>query len=134
MMVVLTLIVMYGIIGELTSPGAILPGVVGVIALVLLLYMAAVLPMNVAGLALIGVAIGLFIIDVFSPTYGILTGGGIVAIFVGEVKIFWSYDTFLGLLVGCVVRQRGGTGGCFMFHIREGLWGQRLMVQSRRGG
>jgi len=63
MMLVLTLIVMYGIIGEFTSPGAILPGVAGVIALVLLLYLATALPMNVAGLVLFGVAIALFLID-----------------------------------------------------------------------
>ena len=55
-MLILMLVVMYGVIGELTSPGAILPGVAGVIALVLLLYLASVLPMNVAGLALVGVA------------------------------------------------------------------------------
>ena len=48
-MFILMLVVIYGIIGELTSPGAILPGVAGVIALVLLLYMAAILPMNAPG-------------------------------------------------------------------------------------
>ncbi len=51
------LMVIYGIIGELSSPGAILPGVVGAIALVLVLYMSAMLPVNVAGLALIGLAV-----------------------------------------------------------------------------
>src|SRR6266851_3186942 len=54
LMLVLMLLTMYGIIGELTNPGAILPGVVGAIALVLVLYMATILPVNIAGLALIG--------------------------------------------------------------------------------
>src|SRR6185369_3796285 len=46
MMFVLMLMVIYGIIGELSNPGAILPGVVGAIALILVLYMSAVLPVN----------------------------------------------------------------------------------------
>ena len=53
-MFILMLIAIYGIIGEMTTPGAILPGVVGAIALVLALYMAAILPVNVTGLVLIG--------------------------------------------------------------------------------
>jgi len=87
-MLILMLVVMYGIIGEMTSPGAILPGVAGVIALLLLLYLASVLPMNVTGLALIGVAIGLFIIDAFAPTHGVLTAGGVIAFFLGTLMLF----------------------------------------------
>ena len=75
-MFVLLLIAMYGIVGELSSPGAILPGVVGAIAVILFLFMSATLPVNVAGLALIALAIALFVIDVFAPTHGVLTGGG----------------------------------------------------------
>src|SRR5262249_51904637 len=82
-MLVLMLAAIYGIIGELSSPGAILPGVVGAIALILALYMAAILPVNIAGLALIGLALALFIVDVFATTHGILTFGGIVSFFLG---------------------------------------------------
>src|SRR6185503_16365951 len=62
-MMMLMLITIYGIIGELSNPGAILPGVAGAIALVLLLYMATVIPMNIAGVALILLAVALFIAD-----------------------------------------------------------------------
>ena len=48
-MFILMLMAIYGIIGELSNPGAILPGVVGAIALILVLYMSAILPVNVAG-------------------------------------------------------------------------------------
>src|SRR4030095_6621612 len=65
-MFILMLIAIYGIIGELSNPGAILPGVAGVIAFVLALYMAAILPVNAAGLVLIALAIALFAIDVFT--------------------------------------------------------------------
>src|SRR5262249_57967539 len=77
-MFILMLIAIYGIIGELTTPGAILPGVVGAIALILALYLAAVFPVNVTGLALIALALMLFIFDVYAPTHGVLTIGGVI--------------------------------------------------------
>ena len=57
-MMILMLVAIYGIIGELSNPGAILPGVVGAIALILVLYMSTILPVNVAGLALIAPGVG----------------------------------------------------------------------------
>ncbi len=51
-MFILMLVVIYGFIGELSSPGAILPGVAGAIALLLVLYMSSILPVNVTGLVL----------------------------------------------------------------------------------
>ena len=70
-MFLLLLVAMYGIIGEITTPGAILPCVAGAIALLLALYMAAVLPVNVTGLLLIATAVALFIIDAYAPTHGL---------------------------------------------------------------
>src|SRR2546422_2123807 len=81
MMFVLMLMVIYGIIGELSNPGAILPGIVGAIALILVLYLSAILPVNAAGLALIGLALALFIVDVYASTHGVLTAGGLLASF-----------------------------------------------------
>jgi len=65
---ILMLIAMYGIIGELTTPAAILPGVVGAIALILALYLAAILPVNATGLALIALALMFFVFDIYAPT------------------------------------------------------------------
>ena len=73
LMMILMLVAIYGIIGELSNPGAILPGVVGAIALILVLYMSTILPVNIAGLALIGLAVVLFIVDIYAPTHGVLT-------------------------------------------------------------
>src|SRR5207244_13117405 len=86
-MFILMLVVIYGIIGELSSPGAILPGVAGAIALILVLYMSAILPVNTAGLALMGLAVVLFIVDVFAPTHGVLTAGGSVWLFLGGLRL-----------------------------------------------
>src|SRR5258708_12720406 len=86
------LVEVYGIIGECNRTGAIVPGVVGAIALLLALYMAAILPVNITGLLLIGLAIALFIIDIFAPTHGVLTTGGIVAFLIGSLMLFNRQD------------------------------------------
>ena len=96
-MYILLLIAIYGMIGEMNTPGAILPGVVGAMALLLALYMAAILPVNVTGLLLIGLAVALFMIDVFAPTHGVLTTGGIVAFLMGSLMLFNRQDPLFRL-------------------------------------
>src|SRR4030095_9414329 len=100
---ILMLAAMYGIIGELSNPGAILPGVVGAIALILLLYMSTVLPINVAGLALIGVAGVLFILDISAPSHGVLIFVGIVAFFLGALMLFNRADPVFRLSLGYII-------------------------------
>lgn len=87
-MLILTLIAIYGIVGEVTNPGAIIPGVAGVIALILLLYGVSSMPINVAGFLLIGLAIALFIAEAFTPSFGILLTGGAVSFFLGALMLF----------------------------------------------
>ena len=87
-MLILTLIAIYGIIGEVTNPGGIIPGVSGVIALILLLYGVAAMPINIAGFILIGLAILLFVAEAFTPAFGLLIGAGAVAFFLGALMLF----------------------------------------------
>jgi membrane-bound serine protease (ClpP class) len=77
-----------GIYFELSSPGAILPGVVGGISLLLALYAFSVLPVNLAGLALILFAVGLFIAEVKVASHGVLAVGGAVALVAGSLLLF----------------------------------------------
>jgi membrane-bound serine protease (ClpP class) len=77
-----------GIYFELSSPGAVLPGVVGGIALLLALYAFSVLPVNLAGLALIVFAIVLFIAEVKVVSHGVLAIGGAVALIAGSLLLF----------------------------------------------
>lgn len=85
---ILTLISIYGIVGEITNPGSIVPGMAGIIALILLLYGVAALPLNIAGFLLIGLAIILFILEAFTTTFGLLTAGGAVSFFLGAIMVF----------------------------------------------
>ncbi len=129
-MLILTLAAIYGIIGELSNPGAILPGVVGGIALILVLYMSAVLPVNIAGLAFIGLAMALFIIDVFAPTHGILTFGGIVAFFFGAVMLFNDAGPAFQLSLKYVISATVLTAAFFIFVVGAGLKAQFQPVKA----
>jgi membrane-bound serine protease (ClpP class) len=132
-MLVLMLVVMYGVIGELTSPGAILPGVAGVLALVLLLYLASILPMNLAGLALVAVAIGLFVVDLFAPSHGVLTGGGILAFFLGTFMLFDRDEPFLRLSLVWLVPATALTALFFLVIVAAGIRAQRLPARTGVG-
>ena len=125
-MFVLMLIAIYGLIGELTTPGAILPGIVGAIALILALYMSAILPVNVAGLLLIGLAVCLFVVDVFAPTHGILTGGGIVSFLVGSLMLFDRRDPLFRLSLGYILPGVIVTAAFFVFVVAKGVRAQNL--------
>ncbi|MDO9541403.1 MAG: nodulation protein NfeD [Kiritimatiellia bacterium] len=85
---------MFGLLGlyfELANPGAIFPGVVGAISLILAFFAFQTLSVNFAGILLIVLGIILFIIDVKAATHGVLTVGGLVAMFIGSLMLF-NYD------------------------------------------
>jgi membrane-bound serine protease (ClpP class) len=131
-MLILMLIAIYGIIGELSNPGAIFPGVLGAIALILVLYMSAVLPINIAGFALIALAIVLFIADVFTPTHGVLTFGGIVAFFLGALMLFNRADPGFRLSLAYIIPATVLTASFFIFVVAAGLRAQLLPVRVGR--
>lgn len=85
----------YGILFELSHPGAILPGVLGAIFLILAFYSFQVLPVNYAGVALILLALFLFFLDTQIPSHGLLTLGGIVSFVLGSLMLFKTNNPFL---------------------------------------
>ncbi len=92
-----------GLLFEGYSPGAILPGVVGAICLLLALYAFQMLPVNYMGLALIALGVGLIVAETVVPAYGALGGGGVVAFVIGSVALLDRGEIGgvpLGLLIG----------------------------------
>lgn len=81
----LMIIGFYGIIFELANPGAVVPGVIGAISLILALFAFQVLSVNYAGLALIILGLAFIVAEAFMPSFGILGVGGIVAFVTGSV-------------------------------------------------
>jgi membrane-bound serine protease (ClpP class) len=102
---VLFLIGLVGLYFELSTPGAILPGVAGGIALLLALYAFSVLPVNFAGLGLILFAILLFVAEIKVVSHGLLSLGGAIALVAGSLLLFSGkgdaagYRVDLGIIV-----------------------------------
>jgi membrane-bound serine protease (ClpP class) len=99
----LGIIGLYGLMYEGWNPGAIVPGVVGVICLLLAAYALQVLPVNYAGLALIIVGIALMVAEAFAPSFGALGLGGIAAFVFGAIMMFDSDIPGFGISVGFVI-------------------------------
>jgi len=77
-----------GIMIEILNPGLIFPGVVGAISGLLAFYSLGQLPVNIAGILLIVLAFGLFIAEIFTTSFGLLTGGGVIALVLGAFILF----------------------------------------------
>ncbi len=132
-MFILMLIAMYGIIGEMTTPGAILPGVVGAIALILALYMSAILPVNVTGLVLIALALMLFIFDVYAPSHGVLTMGGVISFLIGSLMLFNRADPLFRLSLELHHSGDAGDGGILSFCGRRRFAGAAFAGEGGTG-
>ncbi|MGB5658614.1 MAG: nodulation protein NfeD [Thermoanaerobaculia bacterium] len=81
-----------GLYFELSNPGAVLPGVVGGICLILAFFALSVLPVNYAGVALIILAMIFFIAEVKVTSYGLLTVAGVISLILGSLMLFKSAD------------------------------------------
>ena len=101
---VLLLVGLYAVVFEFTTPGMVLPGVAGVICLLLALYAFQLLPVNYAGLALLALGLGFMVAEAFLPAYGSLGIGGVIAFVVGSTMLFDTdvseYEVPLAIILG----------------------------------
>ena len=79
---------MLGIMAEISNPGLIFPGIIGAICLLMAFFSLGMLPVNYAGVLLIVLAFGLFIAEVFTTTFGLLTAGGVTSLVLGSLILF----------------------------------------------
>lgn len=100
---ILMMIGLIGIYFELSNPGAILPGVVGAVCLILAFYAFQTLSINYAGLLLIGLSIVFFIVELKVVSYGLLTIAGIVSLILGSLMLFESPAPFMRLSIWVIL-------------------------------
>jgi membrane-bound serine protease (ClpP class) len=110
-----------GLFFEISTPGVVLPGVIGGISLLLGLYALQLLPVNYAGLALIVLAIILFIAEVKVTSYGALTIGGIIAMILGSLMLFDAPPPLPGLSLWVVVPATLLVAAFFVFLVGAAL-------------
>jgi membrane-bound serine protease (ClpP class) len=94
---ILLIVGVLGLYTEFTHPGVFAPGVIGGICLVLALFAMHMLPINVAGLALIALALALFVLEAKFPTHGILGVGGVVSMVLGALILIRTPMTGMGV-------------------------------------
>ncbi len=117
----------YGLIFELYNPGAILPGVVGVISLIIAFYSLHTLPVNYAGLALMIFGVILFLIELKVPSHGLLSLGGIISLLLGSIMLI-SPESPLDMVSiswTVIIGAVGFTALFFIFAIGMGVKAQR---------
>ncbi|MBX3725919.1 MAG: nodulation protein NfeD [Xanthomonadales bacterium] len=110
----LLLIGLYGLVFEGYNPGALVPGVVGAISLLLALYALQVLPVNYAGIALILLGVVLMTAELFLPSFGTLGIGGVVALVAGSVMLFDTDVPGFGVPRGLIGAVAGVSGLAFL--------------------
>jgi membrane-bound serine protease (ClpP class) len=124
---ILLMLGFYGLMFELYNPGSILPGIVGVICLVLAFYSLNTLPINYAGLALILFALLLFILEIKITSHGVLAIGGIVSLLLGSMMLIRRGAGAVGQISWVVIiATTAVTALFFLFVIGMGLRAQRL--------
>jgi membrane-bound serine protease (ClpP class) len=131
---ILFLVGVYGLIFEIRSPGAIIPGLIGALCLVLAFYSFQVLPINYAGVALIILGIAMFVMEVLTPTYGPLTIGGIVSMSIGSMMLINSDLEFLQISKPVIFAAVGTTAAFFIFAFGAAVKAMRTKPISGKEG
>ena len=129
---ILMLVGTYGLIFELANPGAIIPGTLGAISLLLALYALNVLPVNYAGLGLILLGIALITAEAFAPSFGVLGLGGIAAFIIGATFLFDTDVPGLALSWPVIVGTTVFTAGFILLVMYMAIGAHRRKVVSGR--
>jgi len=122
---VLLILGVLGVYTEFTHPGVIAPGVIGGICLILALYAMNFLPINLAGVFLILLALAFFILEAKAPSHGVLALGGVVSMFLGAIFLIRSPLTPGGVSIGVAL------AGTLPFAVLAVVL-MRLVLRSRR--
>jgi membrane-bound serine protease (ClpP class) len=113
-----------GLITEISSPGMVFPGVIGGISLLLAFYSLGVLNAYWGGIALILLAVGLFIAEYFTASFGLLTAGGIASLVIGSLILF-SHSPGVEVSRGLIAGVTAGVTAFAIFVIGAIIRGQR---------
>ena len=133
---ILMMIGLYGLIFELSNPGSILPGIIGVISLILAFYSLHTLPINYAGLGLIIFAVILFIAEVKVVSHGLLTAGGIISFLIGSLMLIntdVSFE-FVHISLSVIITATILTALFFLFAVGKGISAQRRQPSTGSEG
>jgi membrane-bound serine protease (ClpP class) len=130
---ILMLVAVFGLIVEVSSPGAILPGVVGGLSAILALVALSTLPINLAGVLLLGFAFLLFVADIKAQTHGILTAGGLLALLLGSAFLLNTGAVDLGIDWRLILVATAAIAAGFVFVVRSAVRARSGRSAARAG-
>jgi len=131
---ILMAIGMMGLYFEFSNPGAIIPGIVGGICLILAFFAMQTLPINYAGVALIILALILFFLELYITSHGILAVGGTLSLFLGSLMLIDSEVPYMRISLSVIIPVVLVTAGFFIFAIYFALKAQRRKVTTGDAG
>jgi membrane-bound serine protease (ClpP class) len=124
----------YGLFFELYNPGAILPGIVGSLSLIVAFYSLQLLPLNWAGMLLILLGVVLFLLEIKVTSYGMLTIGGVVSMVLGSLMLFEPMKAGFHVGLELILAASITTALFFLFVVGKGLQAQRRKVITGKEG
>jgi membrane-bound serine protease (ClpP class) len=124
----------YGLLFEITHPGASAPGVFGAIFLILALYSMQTLPTNYAGLALLTLGFVLLIAEILTPGFGVLFVGGIICMALGSMLLFESVDPLLRVSRSAIIGVIGSTSLLTIFLFQRVIKSRGAKIKSGEKG
>jgi len=127
---ILLLVGIYGLIFEFSNPGALVPGTVGAICLLLALYSLQLLPINYAGMALLLLGIALMIGEAFQPSFGMLGIGGVIAFVIGSIILMDTEAPGFGIDLSVIFTFALASVVMFVFVVGMALKSRRRPVVS----
>jgi membrane-bound serine protease (ClpP class) len=131
---ILMTIGMMGLYFEFANPGAIIPGVVGAICLLLAFFAFSTLPINYAGLLLIILGVILFVAELKITSHGVLTIGGIVSLFFGSIMLIETDVPYMDISLSVIIPMVAVTAAFFIFAIWLALRAQSRKVATGTEG
>jgi membrane-bound serine protease (ClpP class) len=125
---------MLGIFFELSNPGALFPGIIGAISLILAFFAFQTLPINYAGLLLMILALIFFVLEIKVTSYGALTIGGIISMLLGSLMLIESPAPYMRISISIIVFVVAATALFFIFAVGMGLRAQRKKATTGEKG
>jgi membrane-bound serine protease (ClpP class) len=129
---ILLMLGIYGLILEFYNPGTGVPGVTGVICLLLAAYALQMLPVSYAGLALLLFGVALMVAEIVTPTVGVLGVGGVIAFIAGSIILFDSDLPGYRVSMPIIAAAAAASAGVFLIGVNSAMRARRLKVATGR--
>jgi membrane-bound serine protease (ClpP class) len=131
---ILMIVGLLGLYFELSNPGAIFPGIIGGICLILAFFAFQTLPVNYAGVLLIILSLILFILEIKVTSFGMLTVGGIIALTLGSLMLFDSSIPFARVSLDVIIPVVVITSSCCVLIVSLAIKAHRRKPTTGREG